>query len=294
MPDIPRHASKAPRQKGKRRRGPEPGLLRLLTARARVLPGLVIIGGMRCGTTSLYANLICHPCIAPTLRKEMHFFDHNYRRGTRWYRAHFATILYRWWYERLVSRRPLLTIDASAGYLFDPHAPERAAAVLPHAKLVALLRNPVDRAYSHYQASVRKKLEPLSFEEAVAAEPVRLAEELRQHLHDGDFPTMNLRCFSYLARGVYVDQLKAWRAFFPSAQLLILRSEDFRADPSRTLDRVIDYLQLQRWDFGTPRASHVEQYSAMSGETRERLNAFFRPHNQRLEEYLGVDFGWDI
>src|SRR5215208_8528317 len=124
------------------------------TAKLRPLPDFLILGAQKAGTTALYAYLRWHPQITGPSFKEVSFFDRHYARGERWYRAH------------LPMRRSSIVGEASPSYLFHPLAPERVAQMLPNARLVALLRNPVDRAFSHYQHEVALGREPLSFEAA--------------------------------------------------------------------------------------------------------------------------------
>src|SRR4051812_20031887 len=120
---------------------------RHLSAPLRGLPSVLIIGAQKSGTTSLSSYLVEHPDMLPSLRKEVHYFSFNYERGVNWYRAHFP-------YTHHL-RRGALTLDATPYYLVHPLVAQRAAQLLPHAKLVVLLRNPVDRALSHYQHEVR-------------------------------------------------------------------------------------------------------------------------------------------
>ena len=270
----------------------EPTLARLLTAGLRLLPRFVIIGAQRCGTTSLYNNLVKHPCVAPAFRKEVHFFDHNFEKGNRWYRAHFPSLLQKC-YAQWVRKRGLVSGEASPHYLFHPLAPERMARLLPQVKLIALLRNPIDRAYSHYRMKVKKGFETLSFEDALNAEARRLNAEVEPATRGGQTTDSNRRHFSYLLRGIYVDQLKVWRSFFDESRMLILRSETFLADPAGVMRKVVGFLELPRWEPRDHVNFHVTGYAEMDRVTRSRLIEFFRGHNQRLADYVGLDFEWD-
>jgi hypothetical protein len=268
-------------------------LYRVTTCFARALPDFVIIGGQKCGTSALYNYLIKHPDVVPARRKETHFFDtRKHELGHMFYRASFPI--------RANLRRTVedngrhITGESTPGYLFFPHVPTRMRAVVPHVKLVVLLRNPVDRAYSHYHHKVRIGEETISFEEAVDREEERLAGEMERALADPRYYSFNLDHYSYLRRGIYVEQLKAWRRFFPEEQFLILRSEDLYEDASAVVERTLRFL-------GLPPASMegYARYNAggyevdMDPALRRRLVEYFRPHNLRLYEYLGRDFGWD-
>src|SRR4051794_20653441 len=149
---------------------------RYVTSPARVMPTFLIIGGQRCGSTSLFSYLARHPAVGRSRGKEVHFFTLEYERGLAWYRSHFPTRL------TVASTRRRLGVDMIAGeatpyYLFHPLAPYRVQAVLPEARLIAVLRDPVDRAYSHYQHEVALGVETLGFAEAVEAESDRLDGE---------------------------------------------------------------------------------------------------------------------
>jgi hypothetical protein len=265
---------------------------RILTSPVRLMPDFIIIGAQRCGTTSLYHHLVEHPCVVPAFKKEIHFFSLHFGRGVAWYRAHFPYRLYRGYMQRL-HKKPFMTGEASPYYLFHPHAPKRASEVVPRVKLIVLLRNPVDRAYSHYHLLVRLGHETASFEDALGLEGERLHGETTRMIEDEDYFSFNHLYYSYLSRGIYVDQLMAWRSFFLQEQILVLRSEDFSDRPAMVMKRVADFLGLPVWDVGECKEYNQAHYPKMDAETRERLISYFKPHNQRLYDYLGVDLGWD-
>lgn len=266
-------------------------LYRVATAPFRILPHFIILGSQRGGTTSLYRFLEQHPCMASSTRKECHYFDFNYARGLNWYRAYFPA---RWKVRRVLreSGRRLITGEASPYYLFHPHAPRRAAATVPGAKLIAILRNPVDRAYSHHQLMKKHGLEERSFEEAIDGETERIAPELAKMLADDTYYSYAHQNFSYLARGVYVDQLANWHAHFPREQLLVIRAEDLFKKPREVLPQVLEHVGLPPHDVEEFKRYHNAGYDPMDAATRQRLVAYFAPHNQRLTQYLGRDMNW--
>jgi hypothetical protein len=221
--------------------------------------------------------------------KEVHYFDLNFGKGESWYRSQFPV--------QVRNDRGYITGEASPYYLFHPHAPRRAASVIPEAKLIALLRNPVDRAYSHYQHQVKRVNgaghDTLSFEGAIEAEESRLDGELEKLLQDEYYDSLNYRSYSYLSRGIYVDQLLAWSEFFDRSRMLVLRSEDLFGATEDTLETILDFLGVPRWAPKTPTPiPNKREYTGLSPTTRQRLDEYFRPHNRRLYEYLGVDLGW--
>ena len=264
-----------------------------LTSPLRLLPDFLIIGGKKCGTSSLYNYLAEHPRVAPAFRKEVHFFDNAANPGALRYRAYFPTSAYKS-YVRRRRGSGFLTGEATPYYLFYPLAPKRVRRIVPGAKLVALLRNPVDRAYSHYYHEVRRGTEDASFEEAIEHETQRLSGEREGILRADGYDSLNHRRYSYLSRGMYVDQIRNWREHFPEEQLLILRSEDLYSDTASVVGRTLEFLGLPAADLGEYGAVNRGGYrDRMDAATREYLIDYFRPHNERLYDYLGRDFGWD-
>lgn len=266
--------------------------LAYLTSGLRILPDFIVIGSQRGGTSSLFSYLIQHPAVIAASLKEIHYFDRNYEKGSGWYRSHFPTRAY----QALAGFRsgaPPMTGEATPGYIFHPEAPRRVASLVPDVKLVAMLRNPVDRAYSNYCHRVARGLEDLSsFEEAITAEPARLADESTV---DGDerYSGSEYRLHSYLARGRYFEQLTRWFGCFPRDRFLIEKSEDFFGNPGFTLTALLDFLGLP--DFERPEYKKLNSLSSgsMNPDTRAQLVAYFKPHNERLYELVGRDFGWD-
>lgn len=271
-------------RKAKPRRLP---LWRRLTAPIRVLPDFAILGAQRSGTTTLYNNIIRHPAIFPASVKEVHFFDLFYQMGRNWYRAHFPTRMAMW------RRSGAITGEGSPYYLFHPHAPRRMHETIPNARLIIILRNPIGRAQSHYEHTFRRKLENLPFQDAIAEEPGRLAGETAKILADKSYYSFNHQEYSYLARGLYADQLQAWEKYFPRDQMLVLINEELDADPDATYARIFEFLGVPPFSLGGFVRSNVAKYDKMSPELRERLAEYFRPHNQRLYEWLGRDLPWD-
>jgi hypothetical protein len=245
------------------------------------LPDFVIIGGKKCGTTFLYHLLGQHPLVEPAASKELHFFDALFEQeSVEWYRQCFPA-------PRWEDGRRTITGEASP-YMANRPAPERMAGVVPGARLIALLRNPVERTYSDYQMVTRKDREHKTFEEAVGLQQTADAEgEEGANLNDDS---------EYLSRSVYVDQLTRWAEFFPREQMLVLKSEDFFDDPKGTLKTALEFLDLPEWE---PDASKLEikrnagRYEDdMNPQTRRRLEEYFEPHNRRLYDFLSKDFGW--
>jgi hypothetical protein len=263
-----------------------------LTSGWRLLPDYLIIGTQRGGTTSLYKYLAGHPGHPHALSKELRFFDSNYRRGMAWYRSRFPSRAYRA-LARRVRGYDIVVGEASPDYLFHPRVPARVARDLPWARFVVLLRNPVDRAWSHYWHQAKRGFERLTFEEAIDREGDRLHGELDRMLRDERYESFERHHHSYLARGVYADQLDVWLELFPPARFHFERSEDLFAAPAATSRRVAEFLGLPPVELGSYHVYNVFAEGSMHPATRSRLVDYFRPHNLRLYELLGRDFGWD-
>jgi len=263
----------------------------------RLVPDFMIIGAQKAGTTSLYNYLSAHPSIAPIYIKEPHFFDLYFNKGFLWYRSHFPTIAQKY-YVNHFQKRAFITGEASPYYLPHPLAPTRVAMTLPKVKLILVLRNPIDRAYSQYQHQVRQPgVEPLSFEEALDLEEERLAGEEQKMLENKNYISFNHRHYSYLTRGRYIDQILIWMKFFPKDQFLILRSEDLYSNPAAVLEGTFAFLHVPHVALKEQREGYRQynkaSYDKMNPATRQHLIEYFKPHNARLYEFLGRDFGWD-
>jgi hypothetical protein len=267
--------------------------LRQRTAALRMLPGFLIIGAQKSGTTTLYNYLNQHPAVGRSFTQEVHYFDLNFQRGLGWYRAHFPTVFHQR-LTKLQSGIEPLTGEASAYYLFHPHVCWRVRQTLPEVRLIIVLRDPTERAWAHYLHN-RRAFEPLSFEDAIGQEEERLRGESLRLLRDESATSFTYREYSYLSRGVYVDQIRAWTSIFPREQIHIVCSEDLLfKDPAAAVDGVQNFLDLP-----PRRPNRLQTYdrerklAAMNEATQRQLREHFRPHNQRLFDFLGVDFGWD-
>lgn len=268
--------------------------LRVLSAPRRVLPDFLIIGAAKCGTTSLYDYLVQHPNILPQYdnRKEINYFDRKLKKGLNWYKGHFPLQSEMRQAQARVGG-PVLAGEATTSYLFHPHAPRFARELMPGAKIIALLRNPVERAYSQYHHEFRKGRENLPFEEAIAMEPRRLQGEYEKILEDKFYYSSKRHDHSYLQRGRYCEQLARWLQFFPREQLLILKSEDLFQDPALLYEKVLDFLGLPPCDNVRFEKMNPGAYTELNPELRNRLESYFRPENEKLYKLLDVNLGWD-
>jgi hypothetical protein len=250
------------------------------TASVRPLPNFLILGAQKAGTTALYAYLRWHPQVTGPSFKEVSFFDRHYARGERWYRAHFP------------ARRRAAIGEASPSYLFHPLAPERVAALLPDARLIALLRNPVHRAFSHYQHELALGREPLSFEDALGAEDERLRGEVERLSSDPAYFSHAWWNYTYLARGRYAEQLERWYGAFPRERLLVLFTEELAQDPGGTYRSVLEFLGLEARELPSYPRIFEREYEQMHPETHAQLEQSFAEPNRRLAALLGRTLPW--
>lgn len=262
------------------------------TSGVRLLPDFLIIGAQRCGTTSLYRYLAQHPAVGPVvITKGAHYFSTNYAKGLDWYRSFFPTR----WRAAYVRRRAgaeMVTGEASPYYVFHPLAPERVAVTLPDVRLVLMVRDPIGRAYSHYRHMIDRGLETLSFEDALDAEPRRLAGQEERIVREPGYHSFDHQHHSYLARGRYIEQLQRWDRFFRRERILVVRSEDFFADPAGAYASVLAFLGLPAWTPGRFPPHNAGRYDGMGPRTRDRLREHFAEPNRRLADRLGRDLGW--
>lgn len=263
-----------------------------ITAFMRTVPDFLIIGAQKCGTSSLYTYLSQHPSVCPAFVKEVRYFNNHFQKGLRWYKAHFPSTLY----IKMKGRKSghnLITGEGEPSYLPNPIVPQRVFNLIPTVKLIVMLRNPVDRAYSQYHHRIVRGHEKLSFEEVVEADKAKLKNGWAG-LNTGNFKSLGHTHYSYLPRGLYVDQLKMWRDVFPENQFLILKAEEFFRDTQTVFNQVLSFLDLPAYELKEYKRVNASEYKKeMSFKTRKDLAGYFQPHNQRLYTYTDVDFQWD-
>lgn len=255
-------------------------------------PSFFIVGTQKGGTTSLYNYLVEHPCVLAAKKKEIHYFSDNYAKGAAWYKQHFPSVV-KQLKAFIKNKKIIITGEATPFYLFHPHAPERIWRAFPDAKIILMLRNPIDRAYSHYRYHIKLGEETLTFEEAIAAEPERLEGEYEKMLTDENYNSVNYKIYSYLKRGIYVDQLERWLAFFPKEQILVIKSEDFFSDPAASHREAQSFLSLQPIPLISYRKFNEGKASSINPHTRKELVKYFDPYNNRLYEMIGKEYNWN-
>ncbi len=248
-----------------------------------MLPDIVIIGSQRGGTTSLFRYLSVHPQIVTPRSKELNALSLHFDKGEAWYRGHFQA-----------PAAGMQAVEASPLYLVDPRVPQRAATRLPNAQFVALLRNPVDRAYSHYLNNLEYGFEDLPFVDALAAEPTRLAEARRLGM-DSRRGIELFRNSSYVLRGKYTPQIERWRQHVPPSRLTVLRSEDFFADPKLLFDQLLERFSLDPFaDLTFRPVNHWDDDSQtqLTPTVRRQLEHEFAISNAGLATLVGWSGTW--
>ncbi len=268
----------------------------IATSRFRRLPDFMILGTKRGGTTTLYRSLLRHPWVVPLVPaaqriKGVHYFDRNYARGDEWYRSHFPTTIHAG-SVRLLAGHPIVAGEASPYYLLHPSAAERAASVAPGARLIVLLRDPVDRAFSHYRDEVKHGHETLPFDSAIEAEEGRMEQELTRITTDPAYHSVVHEHLSYLAYGHYAEQLRRWLRVYSHDQILVLVSEEVFADPAGAFATVLRFLDVPPSSHPSPPRLNAAPAATLDAAARKRLEAYYRPSVEDLEDLLGRRLPW--
>ncbi len=251
-----------------------------ITGPWRVLPNLIVIGAVRSGTTSLFHYFNEHPCMTSSSYDELGFFDSNFELGLNWYKSHFPTKFHK---QKIISKfKKFYTYDVTPFYIWNENAAKRILDTLPNTKLIALLRNPIDRAYSNYQLSVRDD-EKQSFEEVIK-------KEMKQ---GKNFKTKAYGLQNYLARGIYVNQLEKWYKLFPKKNILVISTDELKKDPENTLNSMFQFLDIPKYKVKNLKKHNKENYKSMNNETRKFLVDFFKEDNKKLFKLIGKKFDWD-
>nr|WP_309101232.1 sulfotransferase domain-containing protein [Fredinandcohnia onubensis] len=251
------------------------------------MPDFLIIGQQKCGTSALYVNLVRHPNIATAEEKELYFFNKHYEKGLDWYRDQFPSLV--------LNTENVITGEATPNYIDDPLAPQRVFQCMPNVKLIILLRNPVDRAYSQYQMGARDgscfvngRLP--SFEEFIEKEknlPKNYYEKLDRKAY--------LESYRFLERGIYINKIEKWMNVFPQEQIIIINSEDFYNDPNQIYKEVLTFLNVPIWE--PNRFEFInkfrDKYPKLNDTTRQDLISYFKHYNERLYHLLGRNLNWE-
>jgi len=262
--------------------------LTYITSSIRLLPNFIIVGAVRCGTTSLYYNICEHSCVLAAAYDEIGFFDSNYELGINWYKSMFPTKFKR---KKIELKTGIcITGEDTPFYFWDKKSIERIKKEIPKIKLIILLRNPIDRAYSNYHLGVRLGSESLSFEDSIKKE-IELLEKNNDIESDGIEKFLRPR--SYIAKGLYHNQIKNWFKIFSKDQILVLSTENLAKKPHQTLEQIFNFLDLPNEQIKNLQNRKVGNYQKMNEDTRQFLRKLFKPHNEKLFKFLEKKFEWD-
>lgn len=254
------------------------------------LPDFLILGAAKAGTTSLFYYLSQHPNISmPNRKKEVHYFDVNYNRGIDWYRNHFPQSN-----KRNLGATGVRNIcfEASPSYMIYPPALERIKKDIPSVKLIVLLRDPVERAYSHYRHNVRRGRENLSFKEALEAEKERTSIKSTPPAKL-EFETISpdYRHFSYIQTSLYAKKIKNIFEIFDKESVILIKSRDLLLNPRSITESVfhflaVDYLE-KNIDFSQ---KNIGISAKLENEiTIKDVKNIFETDIQNLKILTGVD-----
>lgn len=254
---------------------------------ARMLPGFLIVGAQRCGTTSMYRTLAQHPALfKPLLHKGVHYFDTSYERGLAWYRGHFPLQATAARVQRRLGVRPL-AFESAPYYAFHPLAGQRIAADLPGVKLLMLVRDPVERAYSAHSHELGRGFETEPFERALELEEQRLAGEEQRIAADPAYRSHSHQHHAYLARGRYIEQLERLEKLVGREAIHVVDSHEFFTDPERVHAEVLSFLGVPPVGGTVFERHNARRRAPLSNDLRRRLEEYFQPYDERLADWLG-------
>ena len=254
----------------------------------RVLPDFLVIGVGRSGTTSLYYYLDQHPSIVKSSYDEIGFFDDNFHLGLSWYRSMFTTIFTKFLIK--LKTKYFMTYEVTPWYVRRPWTARRIKKIFPNIKLIIVLRNPIDRTYSHYHLSTQND-EKRDFKAVIKEDMKNISQWDITEKNDSYFSNQVQN--SKLARGFYYEQIIPWFELFSKEQIMIISSEDLASKTQSTLREIFSFLELPIYDIKNTEKVNVSKYSKMDQETRNFLIDFFRPYNEKLFEYLNREFDWN-
>jgi hypothetical protein len=259
---------------------------------ARMSPGFLIVGAQRCGTTSMYRTLSQHPAVLKAvLHKGVHYFDTGYEHGPAWYQGHFPLRARAALVRRAVGETPL-TFESSPYYMFHPLAAQRISRDLPGVKLLVLVRDPVERAYSAHAHELARGYETEPFERALELEDHRLAGEAERIVSQPGYLSHSHQHHAYRTRGHYAEQLERLGELFGRDRVHVVDSGLFFTDPELVYDAVLDFLGLRHHGYPAFERHNARPRSPMPEALRARLSEHFLPYDERLSRWLGRPPSW--
>lgn len=234
----------------------------------------MIIGAQKSGTSSLLKYLTANFMIGEPFKKEVHYFDFNSNKNNRWYHSHFSF------------STSQLTGEASPFYLYHPDVPKRVKKYHSKIKLIAILRDPVERAWSQYSMNINKGLESLGFKEALLKEEERLLNA------DFDDPQSAQQLYSYKTRGLYAQQLNNWYQHFPMEQLMVMSYHQFYSNPWHEVQKIYRFLNVAPYMGSTLtfKENQTPQKADIDSESKKLLMEYYKQPNLELKNLTGITF----
>lgn len=249
-------------------------------------PDFLIIGAQKCGTTSLFYYLSQHPDLCLPAIKELQFFTFEYSKGWPWYENQFPG---------KSNFKDKLTGEATPYYLYHPLVPKRVAYHIPKVKLIVMLRDPVERAYSHYYHEIRHHAERMeNTVHALVQEGNQICEEEKALISGQIERSYSHQHHSFLSRGLYAKQIERWLQYFPHSQMLFIKSEDFFNNPEIEMDNVYKFLNIKKVFPNDFKAQNTNSYPGLTSEMRIKISPFFEEDRKHLIRILGDKFSWPV
>jgi sulfotransferase family protein len=237
----------------------------------------LVAGTQKGGTSALHVYMKKHPQICTAVLKEVHFFDNNWLFSWRISRQ----LLYRYYHSFFNPKNHHRIVgECTPSYMYRKECPQRIREYNPQMKFILLLRNPIDRAFSHWNMHREQGTESASFWDAIH----------RQQAHRQQALPNQAGTLSYLDRGFYTEQLtRLWRCF-PQTNTLVLKSEHLRDNPNDVLDRIANFLELDPFPRVELITVHARHYvSQMAARERDYLREIFENEIRGLEQMLNWD-----
>ena len=255
-----------------------------ITGPNRVLPDFLIIGAKRCGTTSLFTNLPEHPSITSSHHDNMGFFNDNFHLGVNWYRSFFTTKSHKRKIEKKIGE--CLSFDTTTTYMENRTTAENVKKIKSDMKIIVMLRNPIDRAYSQFNRTKKDNVEVGKFEDIIK-------EEINELVNEKNSFKIARNKSNYIKKGIYYEQLKPWFELFPRENIGIFPTEEFKIDSKKIYNEIFDFLNLPLFTIKNNRIMEKGDYSPMKKELRDYLSDFYKEHNEKLFKLIGKEFEWD-
>lgn len=248
------------------------------------LPDFLIAGVQKGGSTSLFRFLADHPKVVPALKKEVHYFDERFHNPSGWYKAFFAG-----------AGPGMITGEGTPDYFYLPDTPEKISKLYGNEnpiKIVLVLRNPVERAISHYKMLLRRGLEDQKhLIQAMEKDNEIVQQELKSYYETGVKSFKYARKHGYLARGEYGRILKDWLQYYSLDNMHIVDSDDLFRKPNDALKKVCDFLGLIYFPqpFENKNPGHSMSFTA---EEIKHLRNYFERDSELFHELTGRKMSW--